>query len=166
MTFLFGTAMGPFTRRLMEYIYEEGFCDEETRDIDWIAYGDMLMKGEVPDKEYEHAKGVVESFTRTKTKAELLEAAFERSLLVAPVATIEEVVESEQLAARGYWRDLDHVELGERVRYPGPFARFAETPIAYRLRPPGVGEHNREVYVGELRLSPGRLRELEAAGVV
>ena len=35
--FLFGAAIGPFTRRLMEWLCEEGFCDAATRDKDWRA---------------------------------------------------------------------------------------------------------------------------------
>ena len=166
ITFLFGTAIGPFTRRLMEYIYEEGFCDEATRDIDWIGYGDLLMKGEIPHDEFDRVKLVVEAFTKTKPKAELLQAALERSLLMAPVATIDEVAASEQLAAREYWRTLEHPELDRDVRYPGPFAKFSKKPIEYRRRPPLVGEHNREVYVEELGMSVDQLATLESKGTV
>ena len=153
-------------RRLMEYIYEEGFCDEATRDIDWIGSGDLLMKGEIPQDEFERVKLVVESFTKTKPKAELLQAALERSLLMAPVATFEDVTASEQLASRDYWRMLEHPDLPEPVRYPGPFAKFSATPIEYRRRAPAIGEHNREVYIDELGLSEAELAALQERGVV
>ncbi len=166
MTFLFGSSIGPMTRRLMEYICEEGFCDEATRDKDWIAYAELLLTGKEPREEFERVKSLIEEFTLSKTKAELLQAALERGLLMAPVSTIDEVVGSDQLAARDYWYLLEHPELGEGVRYPGPFAKFSETPIAYQRRPPTVGEHNREVYLGELGLSEERLAELEARGTV
>src|SRR5262249_14418001 len=48
ITFLFGSAIGPFARRIMEYVHDEGFCDAATRDKDWIAYGDLLLRGEEP----------------------------------------------------------------------------------------------------------------------
>src|SRR5262245_41154888 len=32
ITFLFGSAIGPFARRIMEYVHDEGFCDAATRD--------------------------------------------------------------------------------------------------------------------------------------
>src|SRR3984885_10989257 len=41
MTFLFGSALGGFTARLMNFICEQGMCDEATRDKDWIAYGEQ-----------------------------------------------------------------------------------------------------------------------------
>jgi crotonobetainyl-CoA:carnitine CoA-transferase CaiB-like acyl-CoA transferase len=37
--YFFGAAIGPFTHRLMRWICKEGFCDEATRDKDWLAYG-------------------------------------------------------------------------------------------------------------------------------
>jgi len=166
ITFLFGNAMGPFTRRLMEWVHEEGFCDEPTRDIDWIGYGELLMTGEVPHEAFDRVKLILERFTKTKTKDELFHAALTRGLLVAPITTVEEVVESEQLGSRDYWQAVEHPELGATVRYPGPFAKFAETPIAYRRRPPLVGEHNREVYVEELGLSAEELAGLGSSGVV
>jgi crotonobetainyl-CoA:carnitine CoA-transferase CaiB-like acyl-CoA transferase len=141
----FGPALALPTQRLMQCIFEHGFCDEATRDRDWLTYDARLISGEVPPEEYEALKMTVERFTRSRTKAELLKLALERALLIAPVATVEEVVKSPQLAAREYWRVLDHDELDAAMRYPGPFARFSETPITYRRRPPTVGEHNREV---------------------
>jgi crotonobetainyl-CoA:carnitine CoA-transferase CaiB-like acyl-CoA transferase len=99
----------------------------------------------VPAEEFEELKAIVERFTRSFSKAELLKMALERALLIAPVATIEEVVKSPQFAAREYWQELDHPELGATMHYPGPFARFSETPISYRRRPPTIGEHNREI---------------------
>lgn len=53
ITLLFGSAIGPMTRRLMEYVYEEGFCDEATRDKDWVAYSQLLARGEEPLEELE-----------------------------------------------------------------------------------------------------------------
>jgi crotonobetainyl-CoA:carnitine CoA-transferase CaiB-like acyl-CoA transferase len=141
----FGPALALPTQRLMQCIFEYGFCDEETRDQNWLTYDKRLLAGELPSEEYERLKTVVERFTRSLSKAELLKLALERALLIAPVATIEEVVNSSQLAAREYWQALDHPELGTTVRYPGPFARFSETPIIYRRRPPTIGEHNGEI---------------------
>jgi crotonobetainyl-CoA:carnitine CoA-transferase CaiB-like acyl-CoA transferase len=164
--YFFGAAIGLFTRRLMEWIYEEGFCDEATRDKHWLAYIELLVTGQEPLTEYERLKLVVEAFTKTKTKAELFRAALERGLLIAPVTTIAEVVESPQLAARDYWQRLEHPELGQALRYPGAFAQFSATPITYRRRPPTVGEHNRELYIGELGFTAPQLAALQSRGVV
>src|SRR5262245_4570213 len=157
ITFLFGSAIGPFARRIMEYVHDEGFCDAATRNKDWIAYGDLLLRGEEPLAEFERVKACIEACTRTKTKAELLAAALARGLLIAPVTTLDEVRASPQLAARCYWQDVEHPELGRTVAYPGPFARFTAAPMRYRRRPPTVGEHNHEIYAGELGLDVAAL---------
>src|SRR5271167_1618706 len=96
MTFLFGSALGVFTAKLMHYLCEKGFCDEATRDKDWIAYGEQLFSGAEPLSEFERVKELVRNFTRSHTKNELLALAVERGFLITPVATIEEVVESPQ----------------------------------------------------------------------
>ena len=73
ITFLFGSAIGPFTRRFMEWMHEEGRCDEATRDKDWLDYANQLYDGREPVEEYERLKRLVGDFCMSKTKAELLE---------------------------------------------------------------------------------------------
>ena len=165
LTFLFGTALGVFTRKLMEYLCERGFCDESTRDKDWIALGEQLFSGAEPLSEFERVIEIVRTFTRSHTKAELLQFAVERGFLMTPITTIEEVVKSPQLESRGYWQSIEHPELGRRFLYPGPFAKFSATPLQYRRRPPLVGEHNREIY-GELGINANQLADLAAKGIV
>ena len=166
MTFLFGSALGVFTAKLMHFICDQGFCDEATRDKNWIAYGEQLFSGAEPLSEFERVKEIVRNFTRSRTKAELLELAVERGFLITPVTTIEEVVESPQFASRDYFQNLAHPELGETFRYPGPFAKFSASPIEYRRRPPTVGEHNSEIYRGELGLPETEIARLTRAGII
>jgi crotonobetainyl-CoA:carnitine CoA-transferase CaiB-like acyl-CoA transferase len=150
----------------MEWIYEEGFCDEATRDKNWLTYLELLITGQEPLAEYERLKLVVEAFIQTKTKAELFRVALDRGLLIAPVTTIAEVVESPQLAARGYWQQVEHPELRQAFRYPGAFAQFSATPIRYRRRPPTIGEHNREIYMDELGFTAQQFEALQRKGIV
>jgi crotonobetainyl-CoA:carnitine CoA-transferase CaiB-like acyl-CoA transferase len=145
ITHLFGPAVGPATRRLMQYVYDEGFCDAATRDKDWVAYTALLFGGEEPIEEFERVKQVIARFTATKTKAELFRAALDRGLLLAPVARLDELLASEQLAARDYFQTVEHEDRSLRIRYPGPFARLEASPIRYRRRPPRIGEHDREI---------------------
>jgi crotonobetainyl-CoA:carnitine CoA-transferase CaiB-like acyl-CoA transferase len=164
-TFLFGTALGVFTRKFMEYVCAQGFCDEATRDKDWIAYTELLFSGKEPVSEFERVKKLVAAFTASLTKSELLQLAVERGFLMTPVTTIEEVVKSSQLQARGYWQPMEHPECGRSIIYPGPFAKFSATPIEYRRRAPLVGEHNREV-LAEAGVGAAELERLAREGVV
>jgi crotonobetainyl-CoA:carnitine CoA-transferase CaiB-like acyl-CoA transferase len=146
ITFLFGASMGPFTRRLMTWIHEEGYCDEATRDKDWLDYANQLYDGREPIEEYERLKGIVAAFCINKTKAELLEAARSRGLLIAPVATPDEVVQSAQFEARDFWDHVHDDELSDRpVRTPGSIVHSTRVPSIDLGRAPRLGEHTAEV---------------------
>lgn len=145
VTFLFGSAIGPFSRRLMEVMCEDGVVDEATRDKDWINYTSLMVSGQEPITEFLRCLDAIGEFTRRHTKEELFRMGMERGLLIVPVAEINDVVDSPQLAARDYWHQVEHDELGRTVKYPGGFARLSGTPLQTRRRPPRIGEHNEEV---------------------
>ncbi|HEY2664346.1 MAG TPA: CaiB/BaiF CoA-transferase family protein [Candidatus Binataceae bacterium] len=165
VVFLFGSAIGPYTRRLMEIVHAEGYCDEATLNKDWLRYTELMLSGQEPLAEYERLKGIVGQFLAGKTKTELLELALKCGLLIAPVTTIEEVVNSPQLAARGFWTEVHHPEVGRTIRYAGPFAKFSRSPIRQRRRPPMIGEHNREIYF-QLGYSDPQLESMQRRGVI
>lgn len=146
----------------MEWIHEEGFCDEATRDKDWVGYTGLLGSGEESPEEYGRVLGLIRTFTATKTKVELMEAALTRRLLIAPMVTIEELAANEQFAARDFWRDIQ--QSGRSVRHPGPFVKFSETPIEYRRNAPGIGEHNAEVLGKDAGEAPTGNQRGDASG--
>ena len=150
VTFLFGAAIGPFTQNLMNWVHEEGFCDEAMRDKNWIDYTMMLFDGREPIEEYERAKDILTAFFATKTKAELFDAALSRRLLIAPVTDSRDVLDSPQYAARDFFEDVDHGELGT-VRYPGAVAKFSASPLQPLARAPHLGEHTVEVLAEPVR---------------
>lgn len=139
ITHVFGAAVGPSTRRFMEYLHEHGGCDEATRDKDWVTYAMSLSDGSESMEEFESIKEAIAAFTGERTKAELFDAALARRLLLAPVATTTDVLESAQFADRDYW------DVHDGARYPGPYARLTGTPL---LRPgpaPACGAHDGEL---------------------
>ncbi len=140
VTFLFGSAIGPFTRRLMEVMYEQGFVDEATRDKDWLNYTVLLATGQEPISELERCTALIGEFTSAHTKQELMDLALQRKLLIVPVSTSEDLLNSPQLAARDFWREVAHPEEGRSLTYPGPFAKFGATPLKYGRRAPRLGE--------------------------
>jgi len=82
----------------------------------------------------------------------------------ASVHTVDEIPESARLAARGYFQEIDHPRAG-RLTYSGSPFRMSE--VAWRAgRAPLLGEHNEEIFCGELHLSRQELFHLCAAGVV
>ncbi len=82
----------------------------------------------------------------------------------ASVHTLADLLQSEQLRAREYFQEVEHPVAGRRT-YPGP--PFRMSGVKWRAgRAPLLGEHNREVYCGEVGLSTDELARLRAAGVV
>ena len=136
ITFLFGSMVGPFTQRLMRWVHEEGFCDEATRDLDYVEFFNLMFSGALDPATMQRATDAVAAFTATRTKAELLAGAVARRLLIAPVTTTADVAASEQLAARELWDVLDS------IRCPGPFVRAPAVPLRRLGRPPLLGEHD------------------------
>lgn len=135
-TFLFGDAIGPATARFFAWMHEEGACSAEVRDLDWIGYAAMVLKGEVTAAQHTAIQDMIEAFTRRHTKAELLAAAFERRVLVVPLSDASDLAASDQLAAREFWVDIAHPDRAESVRYPGPFVKLSETPLVVEEPPP------------------------------
>lgn len=153
LTFLFGQPIGLAVARFFEWMHEEGHCEASLKDEDWVAYGARLLGGQVSEADHEAAMEAIERFMRTKTKAELLAAAFERRLLVVPLSDGLDLHGSRQLAERGFWQPLRHPALEREVVHPGPFAKLERTPIRYRRPPPRLGEHADEI-AAETRVAP------------
>jgi crotonobetainyl-CoA:carnitine CoA-transferase CaiB-like acyl-CoA transferase len=146
ITHLFGNAFGPASARLMEVVCEHGFCDEALRDKDWPAIASLIGKGAEPVATHEQAKATIAAWTATKTKAELLEIAMKRRLLIAPAWTLRDVAANGQLAERGYFQPLERPDGEGRTRQLGAFVRELGAPPASPVRrAPRVGEHTREV---------------------
>lgn len=147
VTFLFGSALGVATQRLMQVMMEEGHCDEAMRDKDWIGYGEALLTGVEPVEEYQRAKDAVGAFCGSHTKAELLALAQDKGLLIAPINMLDDVAGLQQFADRGFWEEVDG------TTYPGAFAKASATPLHQLDAAPSVGQHTDEV-LGESPRQP------------
>ena len=126
-----------------------------------IAYGDLLLSGREPIEEYDRLKGVVRISCAARPRRVLRDCA--RTWPPdCPLATIDDLLANPQFIAREYWQTIEDRELGLKSIYPGPFARFGKTPIAYRRRPPRIGEHNREIFLDDLGLSAREFDDFRA----
>lgn len=144
ITLLFGDTIGRFTARLMDWVFEEGHCDEAMRDADWIEFGLKLFTDPGAAEELEAAKAAITSFTSTRSKAELFAEAQERRVLLAPVTTAEELVGIEHFIERGYWDEQIYGGVGA-VALPGAWVKPSGGPLP-RLGPaPALDQHRGEV---------------------
>ncbi len=137
---------GPFLTRLVQWLHEERLLlDERYLKEEWSSYGIRLLFGQVEPEHWAPIDAALERLFATRTSLEILREAVTRKLLVAPWLTVAEIEQLDHFRERDFPRELEHPELGLRVRYPGPFARFSETPIRYGRIAPRLGEHTAEV---------------------
>lgn len=160
----------PFNRRLARWMIEEGVAPDYFQDFDWEHWSpaSKLRRG-MPEEALEDVRRVEEPFARFflgKNKDELFRRALLDKLLLAPVMTSADLFEWDHLAAREFWTAVDHPELSASVYYPGPFAKLSESPLEYSRRAPLIGEHNKEVYEGELGHGFEELARWQAEGVI
>ena len=139
---------------LVEWMESEGMGDDFLKGMDWEKFDLRSATQEVVDR-IEEPTG---KFFMLHTKVELYEGAVKRGLMLCVAATTADVLGSIQLAARGFWSEVEHPELGTTIT--------SETPPRISRRAPLIGEHNQEVYEGELGLSREELLILKQARVI
>jgi benzylsuccinate CoA-transferase BbsE subunit len=88
-----------------------------------------------------------------------------RHLAFTPVASAAQVARDPQLAARGFFIEVAQRE-GAALRLPGAPYRLSATPWRISRPAPGVGEHNAEIFGGEIGLSEAERRALASQGVI
>ena len=152
------------TRALLAWMKEDRFDTSDLDAIDWEKMG----YGAITPELMAQLGGPLGDFFKGHTRAELVQGSLDRRILLFPVATPSALEGHPQLDARGYFRELDHPELKESVRYPGAFIKSGDgSDIAgvYR-RPPLIGEHNIQIYQEEMGLSSLELETLKRGGVI
>ena len=82
----------------------------------------------------------IAAFFAARGSQQLYESGQRRGVLICPVNTVQDLVESPQLAARAFFCDIDDPALG-RLRTPGAPARLSGTPWIERAAPT-LGRHN------------------------
>jgi len=147
---------------LVKMASAEGYA-LELRDYDWSTYD----ASKITQEERDHLEALLGEYIRTKTKAELLDAAVQKEILIIPVTDAKDVTESDQLAARQFWVTVAHSELGDAITYPGwPVKWTGLPPYRPQRRAPLIGEHNREIYEAELGITSQQLAFLAARGAI
>jgi crotonobetainyl-CoA:carnitine CoA-transferase CaiB-like acyl-CoA transferase len=156
VTFLFGDMIGPYTKRLMNWVHAEGHCREEIRDLDYVRFFDLIYRGALDRSLLDEAADGIARLTSTKTKAELLQASMQRSLLIAPVANTADTLAFDQLEVRGFW-EMAAVGGGPTVRHPGPWAQATGTPLRVlgAAGAPGADNDRHSELAGRRRPSVG-----------
>ncbi len=114
----------------------------------------------------DHLNDVVANFAANLTRDEVAHGGQERGFNWGAIRSPDELVDEGHLNDRGFWVEVPHPELGRTFKYPGAAGIYNGSPWRISSRAPLIGEHNEEIFCGELGLQRTELAYLAEAGVV
>jgi crotonobetainyl-CoA:carnitine CoA-transferase CaiB-like acyl-CoA transferase len=88
-----------------------------------------------------------------------------RRILLAPIYTVPQLLQAEQLTARGFFRAVRDDRRGATALHPGPFARLSETPLVEPRPAPDPGADTSAV-LAAAGLTPTEISALRRAEVI
>jgi crotonobetainyl-CoA:carnitine CoA-transferase CaiB-like acyl-CoA transferase len=109
---------------------------------------------------------LVADFIASLSAEEVYHAAQERGFTWGAVRAPEQLIDDAHLHDRGFWKEVEHPELGHSFIYPGEAAIYNGSPWGISRRAPLIGEHNTEIFCDELGLSRGELSVLAESHVI
>ena len=99
-----------------------------------------------------------------RSRHELFLDGIKERFVFGPVQTLQEILDCPHLESRGAYRRIEG-PMGEVLRHPGPgFHVLGSSPS--EIPAPMLGQHNEEIFCGQLGYSRGDLVRLRAAGVL
>jgi formyl-CoA transferase len=107
---------------------------------------------------------LIEEWSSTLPKWEVLDRLNAHNIPCGPILSTKEIIEDESLIANEMVVRVPHPERGEFVTVGSPL-KLSDSPVEV-TGSPLLGEHNEEVYVGELGLGDEELRLLKSNGVI
>src|SRR5580700_6425396 len=148
------------------------FVRELTELLD--SYG---MAGDLKDPKYQDQAVITENtshiiddlvadFIASLPAEEVYHAAQARGFTWGAVRAPEMLLDDGHLHDRGFWKQVEHPELDRSFVYPGEAAIYSGSPWRIARRAPLVGEHNVEIFCGELGLSRAELSILAENRVI
>lgn len=104
---------------------------------------------------------------RARTQKDWVEGLARIGVPCSPVNTVDQVFADPQVLARGMKIAMPHALAGTgEVDLIGNPIKYSATPIDYRLPPPRLGEHSREVLKELLDMDEAEFEALKRQGVV
>lgn len=122
--------------------------------VEWVQDPELSSDSTLAEEVNQHKRRDfimerLDNWAARFTKAELVEQAQRLHFPASPVSTPLDLVNDPQLMERGFLERIDHPEFGEIFFPHGAIA----SALGNRLRPaPRLGEHNKEIVTGLLRL--------------
>ncbi|MFD9460144.1 formyl-CoA transferase [Streptomyces sp. NPDC060027] len=107
---------------------------------------------------------LIEEWTSTLPKWRVLEKLNAQNIPCGPILSTKEIIEDASLAANDMVVEVQHPERGSYVTVGSPL-KLSDSPVDITASPL-LGEHNEEIYIGELGLGDAELRLLRSGGVI
>ena len=126
----------------------ELFKDYATRARYWDALRPLLL-----------------NWTMEHTVDEIYRGSQERRSPIGAVYTAKEMLNDRQMAARGFFVEVEHEQVGT-LKYPGVPYLFSEIQREVPVAAPLLGQHNEEIYCGRMGYTRHDLVKLKEAGVI
>jgi len=123
--------------------------------------GGPRVRTENPDAMIERIGNWMKDYTRE----EICSRAQASSCPITPINSSEDVVNSEQMNARGIFVEMEHPVAG-RMKIPSAPYQLSKTPWALERAAPLLGQHNEKIYCERLGYNREELRELQNSGVI
>jgi crotonobetainyl-CoA:carnitine CoA-transferase CaiB-like acyl-CoA transferase len=154
---------GSYVTALVAGRLTPGYVREVAELLD--SYG---MAGDLMDPKYQDPAVItantshiiddlVANFIAGLPAEEVYHAAQQRGFTWGAVRAPEALLDDAHLRDRGFWKRVEHPELDRSFVYPGEAAIYNGSPWRISRRAPLIGEHNTEIFCGELGLSRGEL---------
>ena len=141
----------------------------------WAVFADLIGEEGLQDPKFASGAGRIEHGEELKALLEkglaqwdrqpLFQASGERRLVFGMAQDAGDLVDCPHLAAREFFVDVDHPVAGSG-KYPGLGPHLPGFDFQISRPAPLLGQHNSEVFGGELGYSDLELVQLRAAGVI
>ena len=141
-------------RRFVEVMGNPDWADSE------------LFKNAMTRAQYWDAlKPLLIEWTMEHTVEEIYRNSQEHGAPVGAVRTADQVLKDKQMAARGFFVEVEQADKSKLV-YPGVPYTFSEIQREAPLAAPTLGQHNNEIYCGRLGYDIHDFVKLKEAGVI
>lgn len=141
----------------------------------WEDIADFFGKPELKEERFSTNEGrrvhgeeldaLLVDAIKDRGRWELFREAAQRRILFGIVQDAKDLVECPQLAARGFYREVEHPVMG-RIKVPAVLCNFSLTPYSLRYPAPLLGQHNAQVYCAQLGYSREDLVRMRQMGVI
>jgi formyl-CoA transferase len=107
---------------------------------------------------------LIEEWTATLPKWQVLQQLNSHGIPCGPILSPKEIIEDPSLAANDMIVEVGHPERGTFTTVGNPL-KLSDSPTTITT-PPLLGQHNEDIYIGELGLSRAELPQLKEQGVI